>query len=409
MNKHLIFKIVSIWFLITQTFPPYDYFIHMKGVITIGLFIIVAVVLFPSLLSQKSIIALFLYSLAVYFVFLRGNAYYDSIARVIVPSLTILSALIITEYTFRYDVEFKYTKSILITVLVTNMIMILISIPQLAINPNIIRGASTFGVEGREEMVYYWIISYATIHGLPCLFAPLVLLCKKFYHQDKKKMIIYGFITFTLFYIVYKSNATTPLLLSVIMIFLGLFFNFKKFNLGNVLKIIILSAFIGMVLSASIMVPVLNTAQNFMDPSGSNYKKIEEIKDSFIYGDSDGDMEVRQNLYKQSKDLFFAEPFTGTSQSNLISMHTWILDQLACMGIILFSTFIFLAYYHVKRVFGSLNATRSMYLWSIVAMFAMLYLKNSFGSGTWLYGFAFLPLLCRYVDFIIINIDNKRV
>ena len=409
MNKHLIFKIVSIWFLITQTFPPYDYFIHMKGVITIGTFVFVAIGLFPNLLSKKSIIALFLYTFAVLLVYIRGNAYYDSIARVVVPSLTILSALFITEYTFRYDMDFKYTKSILITVLITNMMMILISIPQLAINPNIIRGASTFGVEGGEEMVYYWIISYATIHGLPCLFAPLVLLCKKLFPSNKKKMMVYGLITLTLFYIVYKSNATTALLMSIMMVFIGLFFNFRKFNLANVLKIILLAASFGMLLSPTVMVPILGKVQSTLDPSGSNYQKIGEINESLIYGESDGDMGLRQSLYKQSQELFFAEPLTGTSRSNLISMHTWIWDQLACMGIVLFSTFILLMYYHVKRVLFSLNITKSMYLWGMAAMIAMLYYKNSFGSGTWLYGFAILPVLCRYVDFIINDINNKRI
>lgn len=404
--KHLIFKIVTVWFLITQTFPPYDYFIHMMGVISIGVFVLFAVGLFPNLLSKKSIFALFLYTIAVFYVYFRGNAYYDSIAKVIVPSLTILSALLITEYTFRYDKNFKYTKSILITVLITNTIMIILTIPQLIINPNIIRGASTFGVEGGEEMVFYWVISYTTIHGLPCLFAPLVFLCKELYHSNKKKMIVCGLIISTLFFIVYKSNATTPLLVSLIMIFCGVFLNIKKFNVAIFFKLLLFTASLNILSSSSVMVPVLNKFQSVLDSSGSNYKKIGEIRDSYIYGSSDGDLGLRQSLYTQSQDLFFAEPLTGTSRSNLISMHTWIWDQLACMGIVLFSTFILLTIYHVKGVFRCLNATKTMYLCGVIALFVLLYYKNSFGSGTWLYGFAILPVLCRYIDY---KIKTNRI
>ena len=122
--KHSIFKIVTVWFLITQTFPPYDYFIHTMGVLNLGAFSLMAMILFPKLLSSKSFYALLLYTFSVFLIYLRGNAYYDSIAQVIVPSLTMLSALLITEYSFKYDVKYKYTKTVLSTVLVTNLIMI---------------------------------------------------------------------------------------------------------------------------------------------------------------------------------------------------------------------------------------------------------------------------------------------
>lgn len=398
MKKHLIFKIVTIWFLITQSFPPYDYFVHMMGVIPLGLFVLSTFVLFPSFLSKKTVIALFLYTLAVYFVFLRGNEYYDSIARVIVPSLEMLSALLITEYAFKYDTKFRYTKTVLVTVLITNLIMIGISIPQLLINPNIIRGASTFGAEEGETMVYYWIISYATIHGLPCLIAPLVLLCRKSYHNNKK-LIVYSFVTLALVFIIFKSNATTALLITLMMLFLGLFFNIKKMTPKNCLKILGLLLAFGLVLSPTVMVSILDSAQGYLDPQGSNYKKLDNIKDSYTYGDSDGDLGAREALYNQSKSLFFSEPLTGTSHSNLISMHTWFWDQLACMGFVLFSTFVLMFWYHVRMVNRSLSSTRAMYLWGIGAMLSMLYLKNSFGSGTWLYGFAILPVLCRFVDY----------
>ena len=360
-------------------------------------FVFIAIVLFPELLSKKTVLALLVYTAAVFLVYLRGNSYYDSIAKVIVPSMQMLSALIITEYTFKFDLNYKYTKTVLLTVLITNMIMIVISIPQLLINPNIIRGANTFGIDDNEKMVYYWIISYETIHGLPFIFAPLILFCRKFYHK-KKKFLFYAFVIFMLLFIVYKSNATTPLVLSLIMIIVGFTFNFKKLDTKSVLKILFFTFLSVFILSSNIMVPILTFSQEVLDPGSSNYKKIQEIKDSYTYGDADGDLELRQGLYTQSKELFFDEPLLGTSRSELISMHTWIWDQLACMGIIFFSTFVILFVIHVKAVSKSMNYSKIMYLCSIASLVGMLFYKNSFGSGTWLYGFAILPVLCRYID-----------
>lgn len=400
MRKHLIFKIVTIWFLITQSFPPYDYYVRVKGVVTIGLFVLIAILLFPDLLSSKSIVALFFYTVAVFLVYFRGNDYYENIAMVIVPSLTMLSALLITEYSIKYDSEYKYTKASLLTLLITNFIMIALSIPQLMINPNIIRGASTFGIEGGESMVYYWIISYETVHGFPLLFAPLLFLCKKTYHE-KKLFVFYVFVFVALFYIVLKSNATTALLVSILMILVGLLFDNERFDAKNIAKMIALILLFGMIMSSSVMVPMLDAVQSAFDPSSSNYRKVNDIRDSFMYGEAGGDMGLRQSLYNQSRDLFFAEPLMGTSNSGQISKHTWLWDQLACMGIFFFSTFIILFVFHVKKVYRSLGVSKLMYLWGVGALMIMLYYKNSFGPGTWLYGFAILPLLCRYVDNII--------
>ena len=103
MNKHRLFRVVSIIFLLTQTFPPINILIPISESLKLALFMGVTLILFPNVLLRGSMIALLVYTLETFVYFISGNVFYDSISNVITSYLMMGSALVLTDYVFTYD------------------------------------------------------------------------------------------------------------------------------------------------------------------------------------------------------------------------------------------------------------------------------------------------------------------
>lgn len=407
MNRHLFFKILTVWFLLTQCFPPYFYYIRMGGALCLAVFVGAGFILFPNLLSRKSIMAMLLYGIVMFFYFWAGNAFFQSISMVVIPFLSMISALLMIEYVMEYDYDYSFTKLILYEVVALNVTMSLISIPQLIINPNIIRGASTSGIDRSDQQVYYWIVSYATIHGLPFLMAPLVFFCRKI-KSNRKTFLLWLCFATVLYLIIFLSNATTAFILATLMVVAGFLFVFESFNRRNIFKIISVGILAFALSTPIVIIPILDAVQSVLNPRADNYSKIDEMKSKIIYGDYEGDYEIRQDLYKTSKSLFWESPFLGTDKPQLISNHTFIWDRLALYGIFMIIPLVLVFKLNIKSVYRNLRHTKVTYVLGVFGFLFLLYMKNEFGSGTWLYGFAILPVLCRYIDFVLDYPDNKK-
>ena len=401
MKKHLLFRIVALFLVLTQTLPPINLVFRFGYTLKFALFVGVGIALFPSLLSKRSIGACCFYGLVMFAYFMVGNAFLNSIISIITLLLIMLSGLLMAEYAIKYDRNYKFTLAIVICLFASNVFMALVSIPQLMVNPDIIRWESHFSEMEGGEMSFVWLMRYQTVHGIPFLIAPLVFLCRRSFSKNKKLSVIWIGTTAILLYVVFLSNATTALLLSLLMIIISLAFNRERFDKKSVTSIIIVGLLSLILVQPATIVAVLSFVQQFMDPSGSGYKRIEEVCYGLTYGvESDGDLGARQDLYSSSSNLFLDSPLYGTSTPELISQHSWIFDRLALFGIIFIIPLMLLFVFHYKTMYYSLNRTRFVYVVGVSCMLIMLLTKNDFGQGTWLYGFAYLPILCRYIDYL---------
>lgn len=408
MNRHILFYILTGFFLLTQCFPPINLIIPIGGAEKLAIFVIGTMFLFPSLLTKKSIIWMFVYGLLTFFYYLLGNAYFDSIGSVIVPFMAMMSGLLMSEYAIEYDDHYKYSRLVVLIAIVSNIVMALLTIPQIMINPNIVRVSELLmdDTEVFGSTLSYWITGYHTIHGLPCILAPMVFLCKRIFKTNKKQFLISIAPLLILYYLIFKANAVMSFLISTIVVVMSLLFSkHERFNRAIITRVVIVGSLSLILTSPKVLVPLINATQNMMDESGATYKRLNEIKDSIVYGESSGDLAARQDLYGRSQDLFWESPISGTSHPELISRHTWLIDQLACFGILFIIPLVMVFITHIKKMYNSLCHTRVTYVLGVAAYLLMLYLKNSFGIGTWLYAFAVLPILCRYIDFVI---DNRQ-
>ena len=408
LDKHSIYRIITFLFVLTQTLPFINLYIPIRTVWHFPLFLAASFLLFPNLISRRSVVALFCYIIIAFLFYLSGNPFYDGIGSVTTPLFLMTSGLVMSEYATKYDYEYKFTRLIVMTVIIANVIMSVISIPQIIIFPNIIR--YTFSVEYMDNYADLapWLITYQTCHGLPLLLAPLAFLCRRLFKNNKIKFLFYLSVAGVLLSIVYLSNATTALLIAIMMVFLAVFFNYEKITRKSLSTILIIGL-LGLIFSSqSVMIPVLNGVQGMMDDRGSNYHKIDEIKKGMITGESEGDLGERKDLYETSALLFLQSPIVGTTEPEKISNHSWFLDRLACLGLFLIVPLILVFKYNIKFCMEGLIHTRVVYMYGIMGWFLMLILKNDFDQGSWLYGFAFLPLLCRYVDYMIDYNQKQR-
>ena len=366
-----------------------------------ALFVGATLLLFPKLFTKRSVIALFVYGLLSFIFFLLENAFFSSFSVVIVPFLCMLSGLLIAEYAIQYDKNYDYTKMVILLVLGCDVLMSLITIPKLWERPDLIYGMNINSEMSTADRSYYsFVISYQTIHGLSLLIAPLVFLCKKELRLNFNSFVIFTLITIVLLYIVIVSNGTTALLVSLLMATIALFINVEKFNKKNIKRLIFIGALGFLLIQPSVLSPVLSFIQGTMDSSSGNAAKIGSIQDKLLFGESTGDLSIREDLYSNSANLFLESPIWGTSTPQLIGLHSFILDRLALYGIIFIIPLVFVFFYNYNNMYKSLRHTKVIYVFSIMGMIFMLYMKNDFEQGTWLYGFAYLPLLCRYIDYI---------
>lgn len=407
--KHHLFLVISILLVLTQTLPPFNALIPVRDSIIYSIYIVFSLVLFPSLITRRSLIALFVYIFILLLFYLLGNSFYEDVNAVLIEPFTMLVGLIFIEYALKYDGEYKFTRWIVFSFVIADVIMSIISIPALQIQPNIIRMSGKRDVYEMYSNLFSFVIQYQTVHGLPFLFAPLIFLCRKCFKGNKKMFFFWGTVTMILFYIIIRSNAATSLILSALMIIIGFLFNIERFSGKIVARLVILGVLFFIFMQPSIVDTLLSSVQEQMDPDGMSYKRMGELKESIIYGESEGDLESRQGLYNQSLTLFIESPLWGTSSPERIGMHAWVIDRLALLGLLFIGPLIAVFRHFYIVVNHNLKHTKVIFTCGFASMLLLLSLKNSFGQGSWLYGFAFLPLLCRYIDFVVDNKMSKPV
>lgn len=402
INKHRIYGLVTIWFILTQTLPFFNLFVPVPMLYQYPIFLFFSLILFPELFFKRSLICLYVFLFFAFLLHFLGNAFYFGIGTITKPLFFMTGALVIAEYTIKYDKDYKYTKMVVFIVILANSVMTFLSYPQIVIFPNVIR--YTFSMEHMDDYIDQapWLITYQTCHGLSLLMAPLAFMIRKSFHVSNTRFIFYLFITIVLFSIIYLSNATTALIIAIMLLLMGFLIRNEKLNNKRITTFAVACLVLGLLsTSKSVMIPLLEGLQSTMDERSSNYGKIEEFKHNLRTGEREGDMGEREQLYSTSLELFISSPIIGTNEPERISNHSWFFDRLACHGIFFIIPLILLFVNHVNLISRSLVHSKVAYTYSIIGWFMLLMLKNDFDYGSWLYGFAILPLLCRYLDYLI--------
>ena len=245
-----------------------------------------------------------------------------------------LAILCLEHYVMEKDRIFA--RHVLFVMYSSLMIMTVVSIPQFIAMPNLSRMMNAALKDPTIEFNYYWAISYDTIHNIPIYALPLIAWYKESTKLLTRTVLIVSIALLAL--VMIFADATTPLIMMVMAIAIFMIYNHKHSKGRNIMKFIFLSILCLPLMSKTIMNDLLITIQPVFQGS-STFKKIDEMVIYLNEEKTTGDLEGREERYSTTIESLVENPFMPEHNRKRIGLHSYILDHMAAMGLLLFIPF----------------------------------------------------------------------
>lgn len=294
---------------------------------------------------------------------------------------------------------FKLTVLMLMTILIANAI-------GTAFVETIIPGSVRAVLrESREEesvvimMSFYKLgmASYEMTHAIPTIIPMLVFGVKA---NTNKRIHLFFIITLVASMILCYLGGSTTVLILGIFAFLIAFVTVTDHGRNQIIAFGLLVGVLMLILSNdAFMLSFLQWADDLMGNSGEFHGKIEDFQMAIVSGSSES-VEGREELYRKSVYTIIANPFLGTNE-NTMGHHSTMLDHWACLGLVGFIPYVAFIYLQLKWAMRYIPAkSRLFYIEGAMMAVAMLAIKSIDGWESWLFMFAFLPMLAKYVGMV---------
>lgn len=334
----------------------------------------VLIILYDMQFKNSSFIIATVYTILVLLLRSIGVEYFEEYLSQIV---TMYFSICCMNHYIKTRDEF-FAKSILITYFTCFVFMSFISIPQFYLFPDMTRQLVFAEHEGsRVESVFYWSIAYSSMHEIPLLLIPLVAFYK---YNNKRSLRLLSIIAIAILLIaVMLGDATTPLLLSIIVLFILFGYNPRIPLSKNVRRLAFVSILLIIFLNKTFLISVLTTVQPYFEGT-TNFSKIDDT----IYQLKTGQVEEQTNLgqrelvYSISETTFWSHPFGIEKNKDKIGQHSFIIDHLAVMGLILIIPLVLLVILQYKTMVWRFKLFKFYYITTYIAFILMAYYKNFF-------------------------------
>ncbi len=331
---------------------------------------VLLIILYDRLFIRKYFLPVALYVIVCFILLACGNEYFQ------LPYLIqVLFAFSCFEH-FLITRDKAFAKIVLLTIFLTIFVTIVVSIPLFISMPNLSRIMNHAEEEGVVEPILFWTIQYPTIHALPVYSIPLFYIIK----EGKGKIIRLLSLVYVIaiFIIMFFADATTALIVNLIVYAILLLYNSKLTPKANLGRLVVLGIVLLILLNKTIVIGALKIVQPIFEGS-STYKKIDEIILSLSGHGTEGDLEAREDLFNRSVDSFISNPLLPEMNINNIGGHNFLFDQIVAMGIIPGITFIWFLLDRIKRPFRYLSSrTKPYYYMSLLVLLLMGFTKNFF-------------------------------
>lgn len=246
-----------------------------------------------------------------------------------------------------------------------------------------------FHIEQAREYTRNGLMTYYNAHMLSCLPPILVYLS---INADRywKKVFLFSVAIATI-YLFALMVVTTSFLSSLICSIIVLFIYSKNklsFSITSVLSVFI----IGYTLSSFNAYDVLLDNDTFTE----KITDLNHLKE----GQSVGQVQTRESLYKQSIQLIYENPILGLAELDDIGDHSFFLDFYALYG--LFSLIFWWAWYEgIKTITNMFENSQRKILWICLIPIIILTLTKSrvFMANYFFASFVLCPLLIMYNNF----------
>lgn len=331
------------------------------------------IVVYDGLYLKKSFIPLALYIGGAMVTMLMGNTYFT------IPFfLSVVFAYVCFEH-YMVTRDMNFAKTVVIALYGTLFVMVSTSLPLFISMPNLSRIMLNAEENGVTSPLFYWTLSYQAIHSLPIYSIPVFYL----YKNSKKKYIrIVSLIFFAaIFVLLLFADSTGALFVNVAVLGILLLYDQKKSLKANIYRLIVLGCSMMVFLNKSVLVALLTIVQPIFSGS-SNFTKIDEIKYMLQGGETEGDIEGREEKLDMSWKSFVGNPLFPTIEKSAydkIGGHNFLFDQIVALGLLLGIFFIWFLIERIRRPLKYLTKTaRPYYLVGVLAMLVMGAMKNYF-------------------------------
>ena len=343
-----------------------------KSIVSIIAFVVLF--LFGNLLKSRIIWITLIYTLIVALLIYLGVEYFQDYLWIIV---TILFSAAVIEY-YAQTKSIYYAKWVVLTTYGSLLLLVLISIPQFILIPNLSRLVNSeinTGVDLNLGSLTYWSVSWESIHQLPLLAIPAVVWLRSTDNNKYKALCYFVLISFVV--LLLFADATIPLIFTIFSILTVVIYNEKKKFAYNLTRMLFILGVCTIIFNKGTIVYMLETVQPIFTGS-SNEAKVSEIVSYINYGEKEGDLSLRDEMYDITFKSLKNNLFGIEKSINHIGKHSFILDHLAAMGLFLFMFFLFYLYSIYKR--GTSVLHRNRYAFGIAFAFFIIVglLKNFF-------------------------------
>lgn len=367
MNKIItLFVCLALFF---NLFTPIRAFVS-GGVALSMLIPVVLMFFFDKLFARKQIISVTIVVMIYLLLSYMGVEYFSG---AIPKCIVLLFAVFSLEHYF-ISKDKLYAKFVVATVYLTLFFLIIVSIPQFILIPNLTRMMLLSAEDPSIELQYYWAISYETVHNLPVLSIPLFGCI----NMLNKRWKMFGVIGLVLIMVVMVlASSATSLILLVITYLFFILYNSKKTLSSNIFKFAVVGLLFIPIMSTSVQLSILNTIQPVFEGSNTS-AKIDEIKFYIMYGNTSGDMEAREDVYQKTIDGIVSNPLFPETNNNKIGLHSYLLDHFSAMGLFLFIPFAWFLFSRFKRINIKLPHSQLYTTTSFVSLIILATFKNFF-------------------------------
>ena len=173
------------------------------------------------------------------------------------------------------------------------------------------------------------------------------------------------------------ASSTTSLILLVLTYLFFIVYNNKKSLSLNIVRFAVIGVLLAPMMSSTVQLSILNAVQTFFEGSNTS-KKIDEIKYYIAYGETSGDMGAREDEYKKTIDNIISNPLLPEVDLNKIGQHSYLLDHISAMGLILFIPFVWFIFGRYRRIYLKLPHSRLYTTTSLVSLIILAAFKNFF-------------------------------
>lgn len=228
--------------------------------------------------------------------------------------------------------------------------------------------------------------SYALMHSYTLIIPGLLLAVRR--NTGTRRLVAIA-LSFLFAYVIVKTAVTTSLIVLLITILFGIFFN-KKNKSRNITIFSALGILLVILYHTGLFLMLVDGLIPYFEGTAVEFKLL-DMHDSLIRGQiTGGSITGRLDYHEISINSFFTNPFLGTG---VAGGHSKILDILGSMGIIMFIPFFMMIWSVLRSTLhvASEKELRAFLLFGFMIAFIYLYEKGIFSDAGWLSLTVLLP------------------